>query len=101
MPQTTLIRLLKQYIPNDTCEKMVARFRWPFGILCVNCAHREVSVFPKGKRERRTVFECRLCGQQFSPISGTLFHSTHLPLIKWLFAVYLLSGQRTVRATQL
>ena len=38
----------------------------------------------------RTQFYCEICTYQFSVTSGTIFHDTHLPLRKWLIAIYLI-----------
>jgi hypothetical protein len=37
------------------------------------------------------MFKCGDCKRQFTPLSGTIFQDTHLPLRKWVFAIYLLT----------
>ena len=52
--------------------------------------------------QRRSQWECRGCGYQFSVTSGTIMHDTHLPLRKWFVAIYLMCDSRKgVSANQL
>jgi transposase-like protein len=39
-------------------------------------------------------FECVKCEYQFSVLSNTIFHDTHLPLDKWFLATYLICESR-------
>jgi hypothetical protein len=36
----------------------------------------------------RNLYQCTKCRQQTSPIAGTIFASTHLPLRLWFRAIY-------------
>jgi transposase-like protein len=50
----------------------------------------------------RRVYQCVECSQQFTVTTGTALHDTHLPLVKWFYAVALmLNAKRPVTARQL
>jgi transposase-like protein len=38
----------------------------------------------------RRLYECKECGYQFSATTGTVFHDSHLSLVKWFMAVGLI-----------
>ena len=42
----------------------------------------------------RTVYQCSACRHQVSVTAGTLFHSTNLPLVKWLWALCLVVADK-------
>ena len=44
--------------------------------------------------ETQKKFECVECGYQFSVLTQTIFHDTHLPLETWFMAVLLLCEAR-------
>src|ERR1039457_575267 len=49
-----------------------------------------------------TQFDCDSCRYQFSVMSGTMFHDTHLALTKWFFATYLIcESKKGMSANQL
>ena len=73
---------------DDRCRELLERLRWPEGPLCLRCGGIEVA------RLSVKLLFCRKCEYQFSVTAGTIFHDTHLPLIKWFAAVYLLCESR-------
>ena len=40
------------------------------------------------------LYEYTLCGRQVSPMTGTVFEHTRLPLPKWFAAIYLISADK-------
>jgi hypothetical protein len=106
-----LIDVVKKFPTQETCEDYLAVLRWPNGIVCqknscgvignenfrkftTNETTRMRFSKRKGKMVEvkvpsRNLYECKLCGYQFSVTTGTVFHSTHLPLEKWFQAVAL------------
>lgn len=59
------------------------RLRWPNGIACPECG--SIHIY---NPEPDQLHICADCGNRFSDTSNTTFHSTKLPLSKWLFAIY-------------
>ena len=48
------------------------------------------------------MFQCAACRLQFSPLTGTLFHDSHLPLSKWFAAISLMcDAKKGISANQL
>jgi len=48
----------------------------------------------RGRQSERRVWRCRACGRQFSVITGTVMHGTHLPVRTWILVAYELAAQR-------
>lgn len=75
----------RTFATQEACEDYLAKIRWPDGIQCPKCK-AEVPY----RLEDRRIWECRKCGYQFSVTSGTIFHSTKLPLPKWFVTIWLM-----------
>jgi transposase-like protein len=86
--------------PSDTelrCRLFLERLRWPHGVRCPRCDDwRRIC-----RIEERAQFECGSCGYQFSVRAGTILHASHLPLWKWLLAVYLMASADDITAYRL
>jgi transposase-like protein len=74
---------------EDRCRALLERLRWPDGVWCLRCGTGR-GIAPIDSRGQ---FECTACGYQFSVRVGTAFHGSHLPLSKWLLAIYLISHE--------
>ena len=73
----------RQYDTEEQCRAAVVASRWPDGFVCPACDGREHSVV-----KTRGLFQCTACRRQTSPIAGTIFASTKLPLRTWFRAMY-------------
>ena len=80
---------------------------WPDGPTCPKCGavdrtRRLEGVKDKKGRERLGVWKCYHCRSQFTVRVGTVFESSHVPLHKWLQAVFLVaSSKKGISANQL
>ncbi|HEX6580713.1 MAG TPA: IS1595 family transposase [Actinomycetota bacterium] len=87
-------------VPADTelrCRLFLERLRWPHGVYCPRCEDsRRIC-----RIEERAQFECGSCGYQFSVRAGTILHASHLPLWKWLLAVYLMASADDITSYRL
>lgn len=55
-----------------------------------------------GSSTRKGVWKCRACRKQFTVTVGTVFEASHIPLTKWLQALYLItSSKKGISAHQL
>lgn len=82
--------LIQKYGSEDRCREFLAELRWPNGVTCPRCeASKGIS-----QLRSRGQYECDACGYQFSVTAGTIFHDSHLPLWKWLLAVYLIGESK-------
>lgn len=65
------------------------RLRWgDAGIACPHCG--SIHIYNKGAGQTHI---CADCQSRFTDTSGTIFHSTKLPLSKWLVAIYMFCTQ--------
>ena len=73
---------------------------WPHHPVCPHCKHQG-PVYDLNKT-RMGLKKCRRCCKQFTVRVGTAVEASHLPLYKWLQAVYLLcAGAKPISAQQL
>jgi transposase-like protein len=92
-----LFKLMEEFGSDDACRQYLERLRWPDGPTCVECGSEDVTRLPK-----RNLFQCSSCRHQFSVTSGTIMHDTHLPLTKWVTAIYLIvEGKKGISSRQL
>ena len=95
--EVDLLSVVNRYGTNDECRAYLTELRWPDGVVCPNCQSKKISCIAK-----RNQYDCDSCRYQFSVMSGTMFHDTHLALTKWFFATYLLCESRKgISANQL
>ena len=73
----------QQYGSEEQCRTIVIASRWPHGFECPACGGRRYSLVTT-----RDLYQCTKCRRQTSPIAGTIFASTHLPLRLWFRAIY-------------
>jgi ribosomal protein L37AE/L43A len=77
------------YGTTEKCRAIVIASRWPNGFECPVCGGRVYS-----EVKTRGLFQCSTCRRQTSPIAGTIFASTHLPLPLWFRAMYHLTQSK-------
>jgi len=88
-PVMDLMKLMEAFDTEPECRAYLEELRWPKGIECPRCKGKTISRILK-----RDQFDCDSCRYQFSVMSGTIFHDSHLPLPKWFAATYLLCESR-------
>jgi transposase-like protein len=75
---------------------------WKNGVACPHCGGMERAYKLQGKSTRPGLWKCGHCRKQFTVKVGTVFESSHIPLHKWLQAVYLMaSSKKGISAHQL
>jgi ISXO2-like transposase domain/Transposase zinc-ribbon domain len=77
------------YGTEAKCRAAVVAWRWPDGFkgpVCGGASHSEIST--------RGLFQCRACRRQTSPIAGTIFAATKVPLRTWFRAMYHLTQSK-------
>ena len=82
----TLIDVVQQFDTEEKAEAWFIKQRWPNGVLCPKCGSDKVSPRPTRKPQP---FRCRACRKDFSVKTGTVMHSSKIPLYKWAIAYYL------------
>ena len=92
-----IVTLMEQFDTDSECRAILENLRWPNGVRCPRCESEKVY-----RASPRKQFDCAGCGYQFSVLSGTIFHDTHLPLPKWFIAVYLMTeSKKGISANQM
>jgi transposase-like protein len=89
--------MLARFGDEDKCRTYLEHLRWPDGVRCIRCQSDKIS-----RIYTRNMFVCDSCDYQFSVKTGTIFHDSHLPLMKWFAAIYLMNeAKKGVSANQL
>ncbi len=89
MKPLTLVELLERFGSDDSCREYMEALRWPKKVTCPKCSSEKIS-----RVIERHQFDCDSCRYQFSVTADTIFHDTHLPLVKWFAAAYLVCESR-------
>ena len=72
--------------PNEwTAIEHIEQLRWPDGVVCPMCDSDRTS-----RLKTRQYHQCKDCRQKFTVRTGTVFERAHIPLDKWLYAMYIL-----------
>ena len=95
--ETNMMKLMENFHSEEKCRQRLAELRWPDGVKCPRCDGDKYAYDSK-----RYVYDCYSCGYQFTLISNTMLHDTHLPLNKWFIAVYMMcESKKGISANQL
>lgn len=75
---------------------------WPNGPVCPHCGATDRIYALNGKSTRPGVRKCGHCKKPFTVMIGTIFERSHIPLNKWLQALYLMcSSKKGISSHQL
>jgi transposase-like protein len=72
----------------DYLERIV----WPDGVRCPHCRSQERIGKLQGASTRLGTYKCYRCRKLFNVTYGTILSASHVPLHKWLQAIYLTGG---------
>jgi transposase-like protein len=68
---------------------------WPQGPVCPHCGATGDDVTKlEGKAHRPGLYQCSQCREQFTVTVKTVFERSHIPLTKWLAALFLLTASK-------
>jgi len=104
--ELNLIKLAREYSDEDKAREMLESMRWPKGAICPHCKCDDVYKIvpnPNSKRPgRKGLYCCAACRKQFTVTVGTVFEGSHIPISKWLMAMFILcSSKKSISAMQL
>lgn len=107
--ELNLIKLASEYSDNDKARTLLESLRWPNGPTCPHCKNATdkpiYKLTPKDGSKtpaRKGVYKCGACRKQFTVTVGTIFEDSHIPIGKWLMAIFLLcSSKKGMSAHQL
>jgi transposase-like protein len=93
----TIIDLCTTFSNDDLCRELLERLRWPNGPECLRCKGPVVRLATNAN-----LLYCKDCDYQFTVTANSIFHDSHLPLIKWFAATFIICESRKgVSANQL
>lgn len=104
--ELNLIKLAKEYSDERKARALLESLRWPDGPECPHCHAKEpYTLKTKGtskQPERTGIYKCRACRKQFTVTVGTVFEASHIPISKWLMAMFIVcSSKKAISAHQL
>ena len=79
---------LRDFGTEEQCVTALEQMRWPEGFACPACGSSGFCIV--WHRKVKT-FQCKGCHSQTTVTSGTIFHSSKLPLTTWFQAMYFLT----------
>jgi transposase-like protein len=82
-------QLFELFPDQETAREYLELRLWPNGVVCPVCKSGERITTRKGG-----YYRCNACSEDFTVRTGTIFERSHVPLHKWLYAMYLLVTAR-------
>ena len=82
-------RLFTMFPDQETAQAYLESRLWPEGTKCPACKSGERITVRKGG-----YYRCNACKEDFTVQTGTIFEQSHVPLHKWIYAMYLLVTSR-------
>jgi len=89
MPEASFLGWQQQFSTEEDCLAYLKKMKWPNGFICPCCAHDQ-----SYEISARRLYECAHCKKQTSVMAGTLFHGSHISLVKWFWAIYFLGSDK-------
>ena len=79
-----------EVFPNEVSAiEYIEGLRWADGITCPHCDGERTS-----RMKDSQYHQCKDCRKKFTVRTGTVFERSHIPLDKWLYAMYILQTAR-------
>jgi len=90
-------QLFEMFPDMETARVYLESRLWPNGVRCPFCGLGERITTRKGG-----FYRCNGCKQDFTVRTGTIFERSHVPLHKWVYAMYLVvTARKGVSSMQL
>lgn len=87
-----------ELFPNaETARLYLEKRLWPTGPICPVCNSGERITSRKSGS-----YHCNACNEDFTVRTGTIFERSHIPLHKWIYAMYLMvTARKSVSSLQM
>src|SRR5438046_5722227 len=82
-------QLFAMFPDQETARVYLEGRLWPNGVRCPVCGLGERITIRKGG-----FYRCNQCKEDFTVRTGTIFERSHVPLHKWVYAMYLVVTAR-------
>lgn len=83
----SLMKLVQDFPNEEAAEKWFESVFWPDGRKCPRCGGTDT--YKVNGNSNKMPYRCRDCKRYFSVKTGTALQSSKVPLLKWVFAIYL------------
>lgn len=104
---SAVLARIAEHLPTEaSAYELLEHLRWRGAPECPHCgvvgthaylrpANGLSRTTNRGRQSERRVWKCRSCKRQFSVITGTVMHGTHVPIRTWILVAYeVASSQR-------
>jgi len=81
----------EEFQSEEDCYAWLYKTRWPRGFVCRECGGKEYWLISTQQR----LYKCRNCRNRVSLTSGTIFHKTRTPLLKWFMLIFRMATSKT------
>ncbi len=97
---STVLARIAEHLPTEaSAYELLEHLRWRGRPECPHCgivgphaylrpANGISRTTNRGRQSERRVWKCRSCKRQFSVITGTVMHGTHVPIRTWILVAY-------------
>ena len=85
-------QLFQMFPDAESARVYLEKHRWNGHVVCPHCGGDTRITARKGKRIG--YYRCRDCDNEFTVRTGTIFERSHVPLHKWIYAMYLVVTAR-------
>ena len=91
----------KKFPDEETARRHLEQRRWNGAPACPACGSADNQ--HKQKRDgKQGYFRCYHCNTVYTVRTGTVLHRSHVPLHKWMYAIYLVTtGRASIAAVRL
>ena len=101
MSKTTqsAFEILEQFPTDEAAREHLEAVRWQGKVRCPVCESDHIY---HRKAPKLGFYDCRECQEHFTVRTGTVFERSHIPLRKWIYAIYqLLTARKGISSLQL
>jgi transposase-like protein len=81
--ERSLLEFQREFSTEEACVQHLREMRWPDGFRCPRCGHYDAWFI-----STRKILDCKGCRAKISLTTGTIFHKTRTPLVKWYWLIY-------------
>lgn len=85
----SLLQLVEMFPDQESARLYLESRLWPTGVCCPVCATQD-----RITARKNGYYRCNACKEDFTVRTGSIFERSHVPLHKWLYAMYLLVTAR-------
>jgi transposase-like protein len=85
----SFFEFIEKFDTEAKCREHLFKLRWPNGFKCPKCGNESYYHIKRGNH-----YQCRACRYQATVTAGTVMDKSHIPLVKWFWAAYLISTDK-------